>query len=124
MLAIIGLRHDVGDVVPRVAVQGLLQAALVQIMACHRRREVRVHCSFPKIKKMRTDEAKAAAQHEEAVEGPDVDGFPGLLWGEHPGVAENVDKDCSDGTVHVQNQIWLLNFFNFSAFLPSLKNNL
>jgi hypothetical protein len=33
MLSIIGLGHNVADVVPRMAVKGLLQTALVQIMA-------------------------------------------------------------------------------------------
>lgn len=50
--------HDVGDVVPRMAVQSLLQPLLIQVMA---------------------DEAHASPQDKQGVEGSDFYVFLGLL---------------------------------------------
>lgn len=52
LLVVVLLWHDVGDVVPWVSVESLLQALLVHVMS---------------------DESNAAAQHEQRVDGANVD---------------------------------------------------
>ena len=79
--------HHVGDVVPRVSVQALLESLLVEEVA---------------------DEAQAASEHEYAVEGAALDELVGLLHGEAAAVAQHVDHGDADDAVHVQNEVGLL----------------
>lgn len=58
LLVVVLLWHDVTDVVPWVSVESLLQALLVHVMS---------------------DESNAAAQHEQRVDGTDVDVFLSFL---------------------------------------------
>mmetsp|Transcript_29203 Transcript_29203/g.89337 ORF Transcript_29203/g.89337 Transcript_29203/m.89337 type:complete len:334 (-) Transcript_29203:2531-3532(-) len=78
---------DVGDVVPGVAVEGLLEALLVDVMA---------------------DEADGAAEDEEAVEDAVGDEFVGFFEGEGAAVSEEVDEADGDAAVHVEDEVGAL----------------
>lgn len=76
-------RADLRDVVPRVAVEGLLEALLVEEVA---------------------DEADGASEHEEAVEAAVVDQLVGLLLREGAARAQHVHEAHGDAPVHVEDE--------------------
>mmetsp|Transcript_83483 Transcript_83483/g.150615 ORF Transcript_83483/g.150615 Transcript_83483/m.150615 type:complete len:317 (+) Transcript_83483:664-1614(+) len=75
---------DVGDVVPWVAVQRLLQSQLVEVVA---------------------DEAHGAAQHEESIQAAKGHEVVALLPGEGSARADHVHEGHRDAAVHVEDQI-------------------
>mmetsp|Transcript_35035 Transcript_35035/g.112850 ORF Transcript_35035/g.112850 Transcript_35035/m.112850 type:complete len:243 (-) Transcript_35035:2733-3461(-) len=80
------LWQHVADVVPRVAVQPLLQPLLVEKV---------------------TDEANGSAKHEETVEHARIQVLCRLLGREDTRVAQEVDECGADGAVHIKNQVGL-----------------
>jgi len=58
---------------------------------------------------VRTDEAHAAAEHEQPVERTDVDVLDRLLAREDARAAQQVHERHADHAVHVQDQVRLLN---------------
>mmetsp|Transcript_46222 Transcript_46222/g.142974 ORF Transcript_46222/g.142974 Transcript_46222/m.142974 type:complete len:316 (-) Transcript_46222:2415-3362(-) len=75
---------DVGDVVPGVPVERLLQPELVQVVR---------------------DESGGAAEHEEAVQGPERHQVVALFAGEGAARADHVHEGHSDAAVHIQDQV-------------------
>mmetsp|Transcript_13165 Transcript_13165/g.52746 ORF Transcript_13165/g.52746 Transcript_13165/m.52746 type:complete len:1108 (+) Transcript_13165:373-3696(+) len=75
---------DVGDVVPGVAVEGLFEALLVEVVA---------------------DEADGAAEDEEAVEAAVGDELVGFLDGEGAAVPEEIDEADGDAAVDVEDEV-------------------
>ena len=79
--------QDVGDVVPRVAVEGLLQPQLVEVVA---------------------NEANGPAKHELAVEGAKGHEIVALLPREGSAGADHVDEGHREAPVNVEDQIGAL----------------
>mmetsp|Transcript_89830 Transcript_89830/g.249790 ORF Transcript_89830/g.249790 Transcript_89830/m.249790 type:complete len:306 (-) Transcript_89830:296-1213(-) len=75
---------DVGDVVPRVPVQRLLEAELVEVVA---------------------DEADGAPEDEEPVQRPEGHELVALLAGESAAGADHVHEGHRDAAVHVQDEV-------------------
>lgn len=101
------LGNDIGDVVPWMAVESLLESLLVHVM---------------------TNESYAATQHKQRVDGAHIDVLLcllavkiqnkltthltllelSLLPSEGAAVAQHIDESGGNDTIHIQNQIWLL----------------
>merc|ERR1711884_627381 len=78
---------DVGDVVPRVAVEGLLQPQLVEVMPY---------------------EAGGPAEHKQAVQTPEGHQIIALLAREGPAGADHVDEGNGYAPINIEDEIGAL----------------
>lgn len=74
----------VEDILPRVAVEGLLEALLIKGVA---------------------NESNGAGKHKETVEVPDVDNVVNLSLGEHARPGQQVKEEGPNGTIDIHHQV-------------------
>merc|ERR1711972_181327 len=75
---------DVGNVIPGVSIEGLLEPQLVQVVA---------------------DETDGTAQHKEAVQAAEVDEVRRLILGEGAAGSQHVHEGDSDAAVDVEDEV-------------------
>mmetsp|Transcript_95423 Transcript_95423/g.150198 ORF Transcript_95423/g.150198 Transcript_95423/m.150198 type:complete len:240 (+) Transcript_95423:133-852(+) len=82
---------NVGDIIPRMSVQRLLQALLIQVMP---------------------DETSRARQHEETIQATMVDQLINLFVLECSTASKHVNKATRNATIHIQNEVGLFGSCN------------
>merc|ERR1719199_1803067 len=78
------LSSDVGDIVPRVAVEGLFETLLVQVMA---------------------DEAYGAAQNKETIQASTFDYLVGLLAAEGATTPNHINEAHCNASINIEDEV-------------------
>ncbi|KAF1745843.1 hypothetical protein GCK72_022290 [Caenorhabditis remanei] len=96
----VALWHDVGDIIPWMAVETLLETRLIKIV---------------------TDKSNRSAQYKKSIQRSDLNGLLGFRLGEHSAVAEDINEQDCNRSVDIEDEIWFFSSGDLLDFQGVLK---